>query len=314
MNLFWKKFFGILTPTAKYEKQEVDFLIASEKNKTLRYSSAVAEYKKLYLSSKFTSAHTSKQNQSRLTALKKHPDVISFLKNYSKRNSPNRDAFLTFSDDFYWKKPEDSLWNAGFYFRNEQLIRNYSFHNEKQANNAGNNTSVHAGVLQIQTRREVLKSLAWHPDHGFTEKQFAYTSDILQSAKNFRQQEGIFKAKIKCSGNIHHAFWLKTEAKEPHINIFHFNGKEIQMGYVNQQNGDGVIIKGINPAEYFIYSLEWTKDELVWYINNLPVLRANHNIPRESMFLVFNSFIPEHITGEEGLLEVDWVRVYQYNA
>jgi len=52
---------------------------------------------------------------------------------------------------------------------------------------------------------------------------------------------------------------------------------------------------------------------LVWYINNLAVLRVRHNIPQESMFLVFNSFIPENMAGEEGLLEVDWVRVYQYN-
>ncbi|MDD2284126.1 MAG: glycoside hydrolase family 16 protein [Paludibacter sp.] len=312
MNLFWKKFFGRLMPTDKYEKQEVDFLTISEKLKSLKYSQALAEYKQLYLSSKFVSVETRKQQQNRLAELKKHPDVAFFLKNGAKRNTPIRDATLTFSDDFYWKKPEDSRWNHGFYFSNEKLIRNYSFHNEKQANNAGNNTLVNAGVLQIQTRREAIKSLAWHPVRGFAEKQFAYTSDVLQSAKNFRQEGGIFKAKIRCSGNIHHAFWLATEKKEPHINIFHYNGSEIQMGFMNRQQGDGIIIKGINPAAYYIYSMEWTKDELTWYINNLAVFRTKNNIPKEQMFLVFNSFIPEKMTGEEGLLEVDWVRVYQW--
>ena len=279
MNLFWKKIFGRLMPTEKHEKQEVDFLTISEKLKSLRYSPLLAEFKRQHLSAKKNLKH---------------------------------DAYLTFSDDFYWKKPEDSHWNFGFYFSNAKLIRNYSFHNEKQANNAGNNTSVNAGVLQIQTRREALKSLAWHPAKGFDEKQFAYTSDVLQSAKNFRQEGGIFKAKIRCSGKIHHAFWLGTEKKNPHINIFHFNGDEIQMGYINQQEGNEITIKGINPADYYIYSLEWTKEELIWYINNLPVFRAKNNIPREQMFLVFNSFIPENMTGEEGLLEVDWVRVYQW--
>jgi len=280
MNLFWKKIFGRLMPTAKYEKLEVDFLTISEKLKSLRYSQSLPEFKKKYLSSK---------------------------------RSPNRDAYLTFSDDFYQKKTDDSLWNFGFYFSNEKLIRNYSFHNEKQANNAGNNTSVHAGVLQIHTRREALKSLAWHPVKGFAEKQFAYTSDVLQSAKHFRQEGGIFKAKIRCSGNIHHAFWLGTEKKNPHISIFHFNGNEILMGYVNGQQGDTTTIRGINPADYYIYSLEWTKNELIWYINNLPVFRTKNNIPGEQMFLAFNSFIPDSISGEEGLLEIDWVRVYQFN-
>lgn len=312
MNLFWKRILGRLTPTAKYEKQEVDFLTISEKIKSLRYSQALDEYKKILLSSKFASADSRKQQKNRLQELKKHPDVAFFLKTQSKKHGPVRDAYLTFSDDFYQKKTDESRWNFGFYFKNEKLIRNYSFHNEKQANNAGNNTTVNAGVLQIQTRREAMKSLAWHPVNGFAEKQFAYTSDVLQSAKNFRQEGGIFKAKIRCSGNIHHAFWLGTEKKEPHINIFHYNGSEIQMGFMNRQQGDGVIIKGINPATYYVYSLEWTKDELIWNINNLVVFRARNNIPKEQMYLAFNSFIPENIIGEEGLLEVDWVRVYQW--
>ena len=313
MNLFWKRFFGRLVPTAKYEKQEVDFLTASEKNKTLKYSSAVAEYKKNYLDAKFKSPDERKKIKARLSELKKYPDVAFFLKNQTQKKGAFRDAFLTFSDDFFKQDTEKSFWSPGFYFQQEQFIRNYSFHNEKQANNAGQNTTLNGGLMKIHTRREVAKSLAWHPVHGFSDKQFAYTSDIIQTAKTFRQQGGIFKAKIRCSGNIHHAFWLGTETKQPHINIFHFNGKEIQMGFVNQHSGDGITIKGIDTSKFHIYTLEWTKDAIIWYINNLAVFRVHHDIPRESMFLVFNSFIPEKMNGEEGLLEVDWVRVYQFN-
>lgn len=313
MNLIWKKFFGRLTPTAKYEKLELDFLASSEKNKSLRYSTALAEYKKLYFSSKFSSPETRKQQQHRLSELKKHPDVVFFLKNSQKPNRPNRDAHLTFSDDFYGKNPDKTAWNFGFYHQNEKLLRDYSFQNEKQANNGGHNTTLNNGLLKIQTRREVSKSLAWHPTNGFSDKQFTYTSDVVQTAKTFKQHGGIFKAKIKCTGAIHHAFWLGSEKQQPHINIFHYNGKEIQIGFVNHNYGDGISIKGIDPSKYYIYTLEWTKDEMIWYINNLVVLRVNHNIPKESMYLVFNSFIPENMTGGEGLLEVDWVRVYQYN-
>lgn len=312
MNLFWKKFFGRLTPTAKYEKQEVDFLTISEKIKSLQYSRSIQEYKDLILSVKFASGATKRQQKKRLAELKKQADVVFFRQHQFKKNSPVREAYLTFSDDFYPKKEQNSLWSPGFYFSNENLIRNYSFHNEKQANNAGNNTSTDNGVLQIRTRREAVKSLAWHPVKGFVEKQFAYTSDVIQSAPHFKQKGGIFKAKIRCSGNIHHACWLGTEKKEPHIDIFHFNGSEIRMGYANKGQKDGVVIKGIDPQNYYIYSLEWTKEELTWYLNNLPVFSTKNNIPDEEMFLAFNSFIPEKMTGEDSLLEVDWVRVYQW--
>ena len=85
------------------------------------------------------------------------------------------------------------------------------------------------------------------------------------------------------------------------------------MGLFNQHSSDGISIKGIDTTKFYIYTLEWTKDALIWYINNLVVFRVHHDIPVESMFLVFNSFIPEKMNGEEGLLEVDWVRVYQFN-
>ncbi|GAB1416243.1 hypothetical protein MASR2M117_16490 [Paludibacter sp.] len=312
MNLFWKRAFGLLIPTTKYEQYEVDFLIASEKLKSLQYSSTLTEYKKLLLSNQFASSETKKQNNIRISQLERHPDIVFFRKNIGKRNKPNRYASLTFSDDFYKEKPEENIWNFGFYFTNENLIKNYSFHNEKQANNLGNNTTTFHGVIRIQTRREAIKALAWHPQKGFAEKQYAYTSDVVQTAKNFRQERGVFKAKIRCSGNVNHAFWLRTEKMDPQINIFHFDGSEIKVGFINNQKGSAISIKGINPSQYYIYTLEWTKEELIWYINNVVVFRSVNDIPTEKMFLVFNSFIPENTNGDEGLLEVDWVRVYQW--
>jgi hypothetical protein len=46
-------------------------------------------------------------------------------------------------------------------------------------------------------------------------------------------------------------------------------------------------------------------------INNVEVHRTTANIPKEEMFLAFNSFIPQKSHGSEGIMEIDWVRVYQ---
>lgn len=312
MNLFWKRQLGLLKPTARYEKLEIDFLTSSEKLKTLQFSAALSAYKKLLSESNLVSKQAKKKHSRQLAALKKHPDVAFYLKNVTNKNKPNRPAYLTFSDDFYRKESEKSPWNSGFFFKSEQLAQHYSFYNEKQANNAGSNTTIGNSVLQIQTRREATKALAWHPTQGFSEKHFAYTSDVIQSTQSFKQERGIFKAKLRCSGKIHHAFWLASEKKDPHINVFHFDGSGIRMGYVNNGKGEEISIKGIDPSQYYIYTLEWTAHELNWYINNVLVFSVSKNIPTLPLSMTFNSFIPEDEVGDEGLLEVDWVRVYQW--
>lgn len=313
MNLFWKRILGILRPTSVVEKQEDEFLTSTARYETVRNSPAIASFRQLFLEVKLSSPATRKAKQQKMKELSRHPDVALYLRNIGGKLYGHRDVYLSFSEDFYWDNEIKKPWQAGFYFSNDKLKQNYSFHNEQQAYNSGKNTSVLNGALRITTRREATKTLAWHPTNGFVEKNFFYTSDVIQNGAGFRQCGGIFKAKIRCSGKVHHAYWLGSEKMEPHINIFHFNGQEVQMGFVNQQSGDGITISGIHPAEYYIYSLEWTRHELIWSINNLVVLRTTADIPWESLYMVFNSFIPVHEDGSEGLLEVDWVRAYQFN-
>jgi hypothetical protein len=314
MNLFWKRILGILRPTPVIEKQEYEFLTNAARYGAIRNSPAIASYRQLFLEVKLSSPSTRKAKQQKLKELGKHPDVKLYLSNIGGKLYGHRDVYLSFSDDFYPDNNKPGAWQTGFFFKNETMKRNYSFHNEQQANNSGNNTSIRNGVLQIHTRREACRAMAWHPRNGFVEKDFFYTSDILQNASVFSQRGGIFKAKIRCTGKVHHAVWLGGEQQQPHINIFHFNGKEVQMGYVNNNSGDGVSISGIDPSTYYIYSLEWTQHELIWSVNNIVVFRSTDTIPWESLFMKINSFIPLHDEGGEGLLEVDWIRAYQFNT
>jgi beta-glucanase (GH16 family) len=310
MNLFWKKILGILMPTDRYEKLEGDFMLSADSNHQQKHSPIISEYKRLNLELKLSSSSVRKESKKRIKKLKKHPEVRFYLSNSGKKI---QQVFLAFNDDFRWNKLIESRWKPGFNFDNKQLKNHYTFENEQQAYNHGRNTSASDGILTIRTKKQSIESLAWHPSKGFVPKKFQYTSDVIQTAASFRQQGGIFKAKIRCSGPIHHAWWLASENMEPHINIFHYNGKEIQMGYVNQQSGDGISITGINPEEFYIYSLHWTKDELIWHINNKEVFRTSGDIPLQDLFMNFNSFISGNQLPAEGKLEVDWVRVYQFN-
>ena len=248
--------------------------------------------------------------QERFYELAKNPDIVFYENEKPERFEKYRTLNLTFQDEFDWNTLDKSHWNFGFHYKGGNLIEDHSFANEKQANNSGKNVEVVNGVLHLKTKHENVTARAWHAEKGFIQKEFHYTSDVLQTAEKFRQKYGVIRAKIRCSGHIHHAFWLGADDKLPNVKIFHFDGKKINVGNANKNIFDGIQITGLNPHEFYIYSLIWTEKELIWTINNLEVYRTASNVPNQDMYLAFNSFIPEKQHASTGHIEVDWVRVY----
>lgn len=251
------------------------------------------------------------QQEVRYKQLAAKADIIFFMKQDPAEIEKMEKLHATFADECDWLKLSDSQWKAGFAYNNPKLLKQHSFANEKQANNGGRNVGAMDGKIQLFTKQEKVTAPAWDPKKGFINKDFDYTSDIIQTADSFRQKEGIFMAKIRVEGNIHHAFWLGSGERLPVISIFHFNGKQITVGNYTQSGFDGTVVRGISPRKYFIYSLRWTKNELIWLVNNVEVYRTTRNIPAEKLFLAFSSFIDEKQRGSEGLLSVAWVRVYE---
>lgn len=217
----------------------------------------------------------------------------------------------TFVEFFDWHKLDDSRWSAGFHSNNPRLMGNYSYTNEQQANNAGHNVSATEGILTIHTVEIPATALAWDTQRGFVEKQFAFTSDVIQTSATFKQKYGIFSAKVRCSGALHHALWLKGDRKLPHINLFHFNGTEITVGNATQHKMDGTAVRGISESRFYIYTLEWTPRALIWYVNNVEVYRTTDHVPHAPLYIGINSFIPKNISPDSGKLEVDWIKVFE---
>jgi len=242
--------------------------------------------------------------------LQDNEDVKFYINQKAERFTNYRTVNQTFKDEFNSAKIDESKWSSGFNYKNPAFIQHHSFANEKHANNAGKNTTIEHSCLKISTKQEKITSKAWHPKKGFIQKEYEYTSDVLQTGKKFNQKKGVIRAKIKCSGKLHHCFWLGAENKLPFVSIFHFDGKSITVGNTTKDKVDGAQITGINPSEFYIYSLMWTEREMVWYINNVEIHRTNMNLPKEEMYLGFNSFISEKQKGSTGNFEIDWVRVY----
>lgn len=73
---------------------------------------------------------------------------------------------------------------------------------------------------------------------------------------------------------------------------------------------DQVELSGLCTSSYYVYTLEWSKNELIWYVNNYEVYRTQNNVPQEELFLTFNSFIAESQKPSTGVFEVDWLKVF----
>ena len=203
-------------------------------------------------------------------------------------------------------------WKPGFGYANPAMKDGHSRTTERQAYNGGKNTFHVEGRMDIETREESKVAVAWDEKKGFIEQVFDYTSDVMNTKEAFAQESGLFMAKVRSQGAGHHFFGLATgKLKSPIIALYHYNGKNHQMGLVNGKDTKMADINGVLRSMYHVYSFRWTKHELIWYVNNLEILRLPNRLPKEAMFFLAQSWLPKAEKRGEGKLKVQWARVYK---
>ena len=214
----------------------------------------------------------------------------------------------TFDDDMTSSKN----WKAGFGYANPAMKDGHSRTSERQAYNGGKNTFFVEGRMDLETREESKKAIAWDEKKGFTEHVFEYTSDVMNTKDVFMQESGMFMAKVRSQGAGHHFFGLGTgKLNNPMIALYHYNGKNHQMGLVNGSKTEMADLTGMLRSMYYVYTFRWTKNELIWYVNNMEILRLPNRLPKEAMFFYAQSWLPKAEKGGAGKLKVQWARAYK---
>ena len=202
-------------------------------------------------------------------------------------------------------------WKPGYGYANPAMKDGHSRTDELQAYNGGKNTFYADGRMDIETRNESKKAVAWDEKKGFVEHIFEYTSDVMNTKEAFSQESGMFMAKVRSQGAGHYFFGLTTGKKDsPMIALYHWNGSNPQMGLVNGMKTQMENLSMLRSV-YHIYTFRWTKNELIWYVNDLEVLRLPNRLPKEPMFFLAQSWLPGKEKGGEGKLKVQWARVYK---
>ena len=214
----------------------------------------------------------------------------------------------TFDDDMSSSKN----WKAGFGYANPAMKDGHSRTSERQAYNGGKNTFFVEGRMDLETREESKKAVAWDEKKGFTEHVFEYTSDVMNTKDVFMQESGMFMAKVRSQGAGHHFFGLGTgKLNNPMIALYHYNGKNHQMGLVNGSKTEMADLTGMLRSMYYVYTFRWTKNELIWYVNNMEILRLPNRLPKEAMFFYAQSWLPKAEKGGAGKLKIQWARAYK---
>ena len=223
----------------------------------------------------------------------------------------------TFEDDFDGSKLDTKKWMTRYYYGDKLLKDSYVLEGDKQYF-TDNNFELNNSILRIITKKEDIEGNMWTKDYGFLRKEFKYTSGIITTAKSFKQKYGTFKAKVRVNEPkaIKHAFWMISDLQVPHMEIFRSEKGKIAVGKL-QTNGSALpgakIGSGKLAKDFFIYTLEWTENSLVWKINDLVIHTQTQGVPNEAMYVNFSSMIQKDLN--ESLLpvslDIDWIRVYK---
>ncbi len=295
--------------------QDLKVFVNSSKFKAVKDHMALSGKKKYELSPEY-------KDEKEYQELKKSDQITRYFK--LKKHYPFREIekwTLTFEENFESGNLDRNTWLTRYYYGDKILDKSYVMGDDKHFFTDGKNIEFYNGKLRILTRREESKGLVWNPLQGFYEKDFNFTSGVINTGKSFRQKYGLIKAKVRIGNSgVSQSFSLMADQILPHIDVFRFENNKLLAGHFWKNGSKTGFSQSMSKTggkrytnDYFIYSLEWKPGKLIWKINDVVFKEQTTGVPDTDMYLLFNASLKENAS-EAGLpsaLEIDWVRVYQ---
>jgi len=225
----------------------------------------------------------------------------------------------TFDEKFNESKLDTSRWMTRYFWGDQAFKASFALEDDQSFPTDGANIEFYDKKARIVTRAEDAEGLVWRSEQGFVKEPFDYTSGLISTAKSFKQKYGIFKAKIKMAeGAVAQSFWMVGEQMLPHIDVARFENGRL---YANYFWGKGKSPRksisktggGRYADEYFIYTLEWSPNKLVWKINDKVFKVQTSGVPQEEMYISFSANLKKGASADDlpSAMEIDWVRAYK---
>ena len=246
--------------------------------------------------------------------LKKADDIVWYFKvKDSNKFDVLKKKEMTFNDEFNGDTLDTRKWITNYYWGEKLLRDRYSVESDLQAYTEKENFEIRNSLLKIHTKPQRVNGKVWSASSGFKNKEFSYTSGLINSGDSFRQKYGIFSAKIKLGNpSARNNFWMLAEKITPHIDICRTSNGNVWFDYISNPGRIAKTRIGSRYAnDFYIYTLEWTQDKLVWKINGEEVFRNASDVPQVPMYILLAGGLDKPINGMT-TMEIDWVRVYQF--
>lgn len=251
--------------------------------------------------------------------LKKRPDIVKYnsLLNDTYFNSMCRWQ-LVFEDEFDQGHLDETKWITRYYAGERFLNDTYGVGDDVQLYTPDNIT-FSGSSLHLNFRKESIIGKYWDQKVGIRERKYDYTSAMISTAVSFRQRYGRFEAKVKLNHiPVTSCFWMLGDTDTPHIELMKCQADGVRIGRVYShkaalKNDIQRLEKLQLGNEYYIFTLEWTEEKIVWMINDMIVKEERENIPDVPMYVVFSLGAGE-IPADKYLpakMEIDWVRGYR---
>jgi beta-glucanase (GH16 family) len=228
---------------------------------------------------------------------------------------------LVFEDNFDKGKLDGDKWITRYFWGEMLMGDSYALPGEKHYF-TDKNVEMNGSTVKLVTRQNKVSGREWNPALGFYPKDFDYSSGMISTGKSHRQKYGRIEAKVRipATQGIIHAFWLSGNGILPQVDIFKYSNQKLHFSSFwkssEDASGTNSDVASLSASAFtkgfFIYSLEWTPDKMIWKINNLVVKEQTVGVPEEPLYLVINSGkYDEANVSLPANLEVDWVRCYE---
>lgn len=252
--------------------------------------------------------------------LKKRPDFAKYL---TLKSDPYFNSMRqweqVFEDTFTGGKLDENRWITRYYAGDRLLNDTYGVGQDVQLFTK-ENVSFDNNCVCLNFRKESIIGKYWDSSFGLRERKFEYTSGMLNTAVSFRQRYGRFEAKVKLNRSLqlNQCFWMAGEVNVPHVDIVKCCTEGISCGNIypchSSLSRTHEVLKDIDLAsDFYIFTLEWRADRLVWMVNDTVVKEVYENIPDVPMYIAFSigSISPLSEKQLSGKMEIDWVKAYK---
>jgi len=225
---------------------------------------------------------------------------------------------LVFEDEFDQGRLDETKWITRYYAGERFLNDTYGVGRDVQLFTP-DNIAFQESAVNLRFRKESIIGKYWDQKTGIRERKYDYTSAMISTATVFRQRYGRFEAKIKLNHSpVTSCFWMMGDTEVPHVEIMKCQEDGVRMGrvyhYKTVTNSDIQLLKEIQLGdEYYIFTLEWTEEKMVWMVNDMVVKEVRENIPDVPMYIVFSLGAVEAPADKylPARMEIDWVRGYR---